>query len=97
MIGNNFADIESAVLSWGIPDGLRVNDEAVAVEEISIEALKIFRCAFLRNPNGETVDALGSEIGQLTPKVMPIVFLGNGTATTLAVLGPFALERSTVR
>lgn len=34
---------------------------------------------------------------QLTPKTIPTVFLGSGMTTTVALLGPFALERSILR
>jgi hypothetical protein len=45
--GDNYVNIESAVLSWGIPNFL-FNDQVIGIEEISIIALRIIRSALLK-------------------------------------------------
>jgi len=47
--GKIFANFESAAVRWGIPNLLRVQDDAVGVNGVSIIALWIFRSALLKN------------------------------------------------
>jgi hypothetical protein len=49
IFGNNFANFESAAVRWDIPNRLRVQDDAVGVDDVSIIALKVFRSALLKN------------------------------------------------
>jgi len=49
IFGNNFANFESAAVGWGIPNHLRVQNDAVGVDYVSIIALKVFRSALLKN------------------------------------------------
>jgi hypothetical protein len=49
ILGNNVANTESVVVSRGIPNCLRVKDDAVGVDDVSIIALKVFRSALLKN------------------------------------------------
>jgi len=46
--GDDFGNQESAIVSRGIPNGLRVNDNKVGVEQISVVALKKLRSALLK-------------------------------------------------
>jgi len=48
--GNDLGNQESAVVRRGIPNGLRVENNIVGVEDISVVALEILRSALLKTP-----------------------------------------------
>lgn len=61
--GNNVANFESAAVSrWGIPNRLRVQNNAVGVDDVSIIALRAFRSTLLKNRALRWLEYLGARL-----------------------------------
>jgi hypothetical protein len=95
---DDLAHVEAAPVGGRVPHDLRVDDDVVRVEQVRVEALRPGREHLLPPARARVSMSMGAAVrgegGALTPKRMPTVFLGSGMRMTLALLGPFARERS---
>lgn len=96
-LGHDLRDQETTVVRRSIPESLRIDDDVVGVEEVSVVALEPLCSALLRNTTvSNAMHYHYRHRERLTPKTMPTLFLGSPMTTTVASEGPPALERSTL-